>query len=90
VQRAEPRDCKQTLEALIGQPVRSFCYPFGEHSTALAEIVGQTAHVLGFTVDRGLVTASTDPMLLPRYEIANCTLEDFAATIERAFAAGDP
>ena len=26
-------------------------------------------------------------MLLPRYEIANCTLEDFAATIARAFAA---
>jgi len=89
VQRAELRDCKQTLEALIGQPVRSFCYPFGEHSAALAEIVGQTPHVLAVTVDRGLVTGSTDPMLLPRYEIANSTLEDFAATIEQAFAAGD-
>ena len=44
VQRAELRDCKQTLEALIGQPVRAFCYPFGEHSAALADIVGQTAH----------------------------------------------
>ena len=44
VQRAELRDCKQTLEALIGQPVRSFCYPFGEHSAALADIVRQTPH----------------------------------------------
>jgi hypothetical protein len=26
-------------------------------------------------------------MLLPRYEIANSTLDDFAATIDRAFAA---
>jgi hypothetical protein len=56
----------------------------GELIAALAEIVGQTAHVLGVTVDRGLVTGSTDSMLLPRYEIANGTLEDFAATIARA------
>jgi hypothetical protein len=77
----------QTLEALIGQPVPSFCYPFGEHSAALAEVARQTPHVLAVTVDRGLVTRSTDPMLLPRYEVANCTLEDFAATIEQAFAA---
>jgi addiction module HigA family antidote len=66
VQRAELRDCKRTPEAQIGQPVRWFCYPFGEHSAALAESVGQTPHVLGVTVDRGLVTGSTDPVLLPR------------------------
>jgi peptidoglycan/xylan/chitin deacetylase (PgdA/CDA1 family)/GT2 family glycosyltransferase len=86
VQQAELLECRRTLETLIGQPVRSFCYPFGAHSAALADIVGQTPHVLGVTVDRGLVTRSTDPMLLPRHEIANCALEDFAAAIERAFA----
>jgi peptidoglycan/xylan/chitin deacetylase (PgdA/CDA1 family) len=89
VQRAELRDCKQTLEALIGQPVPSFCYPFGEHSAALAETVRQTPYLLAVTVDRGLVTGSTDPMLLPRYEIANCTVEEYAAIIGQAFAAGD-
>jgi peptidoglycan/xylan/chitin deacetylase (PgdA/CDA1 family) len=86
VQRAELLECRQTLEAVIGQPVRAFCYPFGEHDDGLAGAVRQAGHLLAVTVDRGLVTGSTDPMLLPRYEIGNCSLEDFAATIERAFA----
>jgi peptidoglycan/xylan/chitin deacetylase (PgdA/CDA1 family) len=89
VQRAELLECRQTLEAVIGQPVRAFCYPFGEHDDGLAGAVRQAGHLLAVTVDRGLVTGSTDPMLLPRYEIGNCSLEDFAATIDRAFAATD-
>jgi len=84
VQRAELLDCKRTLEELIGQPVPSFCYPFGEHSPALAEIVRLTPHVLGVTVDKGLVTESTDAMLVPRFEIADCTVGEFAAAVDRA------
>jgi peptidoglycan/xylan/chitin deacetylase (PgdA/CDA1 family) len=88
VQRAELADCKRTLEALIGQPVLAFCYPFGEHSRALAEAVRLTPYLCAVTVDRGLVTASADPMLLPRHEIGDCTVEELAATISRAFEAG--
>jgi len=84
VQGSELLDCKRALEALIGQPVRSFCYPFGEHSGALAEAARQAGHLLAVTVERGLVTSSTDPMLLPRYEIKDCPAEEFAAVIERA------
>lgn len=87
VQRSELADCKRTLEALLGQPVPSFCYPFGEHNEALAEIVRQT-HLLAVTVEPGLVTGATDPMLLPRVEITSCTIEDFSALIERAFTPG--
>lgn len=86
VERAELLECKRILEGLVGQPVSSFCYPFGEHDAGLAEAVRQAGHLLAVTVERGLVTRATDPMLLPRYEIANCALADFTATIERAFS----
>ena len=56
----------------------------GELIAALAEIVGETPYVLAVTVDRSLVTRSTESRLLPRCKIANGTLEDFAATIARA------
>jgi len=88
VQRAELADSKRSLEALIEQPVLAFCYPFGEHSRATAEAVRQTPYLLAVTVDRGLVTGSADPMLLPRHEIGDCTVEELAATISRAFEAG--
>ena len=78
VQRAELQDSKRDLEALIGQPVRSFCYPFGEHSPALAEMVRQSGYTLAVTVDRGLVSDWTDPMLLPRYEISDSTVDELA------------
>jgi peptidoglycan/xylan/chitin deacetylase (PgdA/CDA1 family)/glycosyltransferase involved in cell wall biosynthesis len=87
VQRAELLDCKRALEALTGRPVSSFCYPFGEHSEALAEAVRQTPHLLAVTAERGLVTNSTDPMLLPRHEIVDCPVGELAATIDRAFEA---
>ena len=90
VQRTELLGCKQALEALIGRPVLSFCYPFGEHSPGLAETVRLTPHLLGVTVERGLVSASTHPMLLPRYDISNCTVEELATAVDRAFADGHP
>jgi peptidoglycan/xylan/chitin deacetylase (PgdA/CDA1 family)/glycosyltransferase involved in cell wall biosynthesis len=89
VQRAELLECKRILEGLVEQPVRSFCYPFGEHDDELAGVVRRAGCLLAVTVDHGLVTRTTDPMLLPRHEIASCTLEDLAATIERTFGAGD-
>ncbi len=85
VQRAELLGCKRTLEAVTGQPVISFCYPFGEFSPELAETVRLTPYLFGVTVEAGLVTGSTDPTRLPRLEIRDCPADEFAATIERAF-----
>ena len=86
VMLAEVRGCRLRLEALLDRPVLSFSYPFGEHSPSVVEAVRATPHLLAVTVERGLVTAATDPILLPRLEIRDCELQQFASLIERAFS----
>jgi peptidoglycan/xylan/chitin deacetylase (PgdA/CDA1 family) len=85
VQRAELLGCRESLEAVTGQAVLSFCYPFGGHSEELRETVRQMPHLLAVTVEAGLVTRATDAMCLPRIEITDCTVQDFVATVDRAF-----
>jgi peptidoglycan/xylan/chitin deacetylase (PgdA/CDA1 family)/glycosyltransferase involved in cell wall biosynthesis len=85
VQRAELLECKRLLEGLIGQPISSFCYPFGEHDETLASAVRQAGHLLAVTVEPGFITRSTDPMRLPRLEVRDWPAEDLARMIDRAF-----
>jgi peptidoglycan/xylan/chitin deacetylase (PgdA/CDA1 family)/glycosyltransferase involved in cell wall biosynthesis len=85
VQRAELHQAKETLEALIDKPVISFSYPFGAYSQGLAEEVRMTPHLFGVTVQPELVTSTTDPMLLPRYEIKAWSGLEFSVFIERTF-----
>ena len=85
VQMAELRGCREALETLLGQPVRAFCYPFGEHDDELVRVVGESGYELAVTIDAGLVTAGSDPLRLPRYEIGDCPVDEFAALIDRAF-----
>ena len=64
----------------------SFCYPFGDHSPELTQRVRETPHLLAVTTDPGLVTCSTDPMLLPRLEIRDGPVEGFRAMVEQALS----
>ena len=85
VQRAELARAKRSLEALLDRAVVSFAYPFGEHDTALGEIVRATPHLLAVTVQPGVVTADSDPMRLPRLE---APAEGFAVALDRLFDVG--
>jgi peptidoglycan/xylan/chitin deacetylase (PgdA/CDA1 family) len=85
VQRAEVLECKRLLEGLVGQPVSSFCYPFGEHDDSVVSAVREAGHLLAVTVERGVVTRLSDPMLLPRMEVRDWPAEDLARMIDREF-----
>jgi peptidoglycan/xylan/chitin deacetylase (PgdA/CDA1 family) len=43
-----------TLEAAIGQPVRSLCYPYGVYSPHVAQIVQHTGYTSACTTEFGL------------------------------------
>jgi hypothetical protein len=41
--------------------------------------------VLAVTIERGVITRLSDPMLLPRMEVRDWPAEDLARMIDRAF-----
>ena len=55
------------------------------HDDELVRVVGESGYELAVTIDAGLVTAGSDPLRLPRYEIGDCPVDEFAALIDRAF-----
>lgn len=84
-QQTELRSAKLRLEEMLDRPVVSFAYPFGEHDVKLARLVAETPYLLAVTVEAGLVTPSTDPMLIPRLEISDGDETRFAQTLEGLF-----
>jgi peptidoglycan/xylan/chitin deacetylase (PgdA/CDA1 family) len=55
-------------QAGIPRP-RTFSYPYGEWSPAIAEVARVAGYRASFTIDRGVVTEKSDPHLLPRIEV---------------------
>lgn len=89
--RADIEQAHARIEAEIGRAPRLFAYPYGEDSTALAEIIGEFYdHAL---VQRsGAVGAHTDPLAVPRFPMATGfdDMDRFAMAVNaRALPVGD-
>jgi peptidoglycan/xylan/chitin deacetylase (PgdA/CDA1 family) len=65
--RAEIFDSKHILEDIAGQPVRHFCYPYGDHNEAVRDLVGEAGYATATTIMPGLNDAQSDRLLLRRY-----------------------
>jgi peptidoglycan/xylan/chitin deacetylase (PgdA/CDA1 family) len=66
---AEISGSKNDLASVLGSPVVSFAYPFGELSEDVSEVV-RGEFDLAFTTERGLNYLRTDPHLLRRINIS--------------------
>jgi glycosyltransferase involved in cell wall biosynthesis/peptidoglycan/xylan/chitin deacetylase (PgdA/CDA1 family) len=64
----EVEGSKRDLEALIGIPVTSFAYPFGEYNEDVCSQV-RSQFDLGFSMGQGINFLRTDPHLLGRHYI---------------------
>jgi len=58
------------LEAHIGSPIRTFCYPFGSVNDRTPKLVRDSGFIAACTTNSGLARPATDPMLLPRVKVA--------------------
>jgi peptidoglycan/xylan/chitin deacetylase (PgdA/CDA1 family) len=80
-QLAEIQESKGHLEAILGQPVMSFAYPYGGRSDYTAETVTAVREV-GFVCTcsnfAGLVRRGTDQFQLPRSLVRNWDGDEFA------------
>jgi peptidoglycan/xylan/chitin deacetylase (PgdA/CDA1 family)/SAM-dependent methyltransferase len=70
VRLRELTECKGSLEALLGHPVRSLAYPFGAWSSETCDAVRQAGFELAVTVERDLLMADVDPLRVPRVEMS--------------------
>ena len=64
---------KSELEAVIGQPVTHFCYPYGNYAPAHAATAAELGFATATTTQRSRCHAQTDMQRLPRVPVLRST-----------------
>jgi len=64
--REEISGSKKSLEDRFGLPIRHFCYPYGDYSPRVREMVEEAGYETAVTVDPGVLRPGTDRFLIPR------------------------
>jgi len=88
MQSEEIRGCKKHLEEIVGRPVKSFAYPYGDNDDYTAETVS-IVRSMGFfsacSTVPGPVTQDSDPFQLPRMPVENWKGEEFEKRLSEWF-----
>ncbi len=66
---AEVRGSREELEALLGEAVDQFCYPYGELDDRVVAAVADAAFAGATTTQRGRARPGDDPLRLPRISV---------------------
>lgn len=64
--REEITSSKKRLEDLFGIPVQHFCYPYGDWSPAVRNLVAEAGYHSACTTEFGVNSPATDPFALKR------------------------
>jgi peptidoglycan/xylan/chitin deacetylase (PgdA/CDA1 family) len=72
------QDGREALERLAGRRLTAISYPHGKADARVAANARAAGYEWGFTGLPVAVTPARDPLLLPRVEVLNTTLQDFA------------
>jgi peptidoglycan/xylan/chitin deacetylase (PgdA/CDA1 family) len=62
-------DSKRVLEDLFGRSIEHFCYPFGDYTPEIRDMVGEAGYRTATTTRRGRVRRDDDPLALPRVAV---------------------
>jgi peptidoglycan/xylan/chitin deacetylase (PgdA/CDA1 family) len=87
-QRDEILGSKAHLEEVLGRPVTSFAYPYGQPSHYTDEtvsLVREAGFACACSVMADAVVRSTDLFQLPRVYVDDCTGDEFARQLTRWF-----
>ena len=77
-QRCEIEGSRFACEDLIGEPIHTFAYPFGDFDDASAAYVRNAGFSCACTTQGGRVSRQIDPTRLPRFGIGNWAGDDLA------------
>jgi peptidoglycan/xylan/chitin deacetylase (PgdA/CDA1 family) len=67
------RESKHELEQVIGAEVTAFCYPYGDESAEVREMVRRAGYLNATTTERGLARPADDVVGLPRVTVSRST-----------------
>ena len=79
--RQEVMESRVALERLLGRPVTSFAYPYGDVSDAAVELVGAAGFTVAVTCEEGPVRARVHRFRVPRVEVKEGPVESFEARL---------
>jgi peptidoglycan/xylan/chitin deacetylase (PgdA/CDA1 family) len=71
-------DGREALERLVGGKIEIISYPHGKADPRVAAAARAAGYDYGFTGVPAAVTPADDPLMLPRIDVLNTTLDDFA------------
>ena len=77
-QRTEIEGSRTACEELIGEPIYTFAYPFGDFDNGVAACVRDCGFACACTTVPGRVSMRSDPVLLPRCAVGNWAGDDLA------------
>jgi peptidoglycan/xylan/chitin deacetylase (PgdA/CDA1 family) len=82
----EITESKHACEALIGAPITTFAYPFGEFDTVARNVVKAAGFSFACSMRPGPADAKSDFLALPRIYVPNLNGDAFEQTIRLASA----
>jgi len=77
--KAELVNSREAIRSRLGLTSNVIAYPNGDANAEVATIAREQGYVIGFTTRRGLVSATDDPLLLPRINVHEGCASDEAA-----------
>ena len=78
-------ESRRKCEELVDRPVRSFAYPFGDHSSATVAAVREAGFSWACTAEAGVVGRGGDRMRLPRVYAGNWRGDEFQQRVEERY-----
>jgi peptidoglycan/xylan/chitin deacetylase (PgdA/CDA1 family) len=82
-QRAEIQVGKERLEEILGRPIESFAFPYGDQNPASIACVKELGFKSTCAVTVGTVRAGTDAYAIPRIPVFNWRGRELARRLER-------
>jgi peptidoglycan/xylan/chitin deacetylase (PgdA/CDA1 family)/SAM-dependent methyltransferase len=79
--RADIETCKARLEAVVGQPVQAFSYPYGHVDPDTVRCVRESGFAIAVTTEARAVSGGVDPLLVPRFEMRRSGAAPFASLL---------
>ena len=80
-QRTEIVRSQHDLQSILGRPVTSFAYPYGDYADETVGVLRHAGFQAAGTTGRGCVTARSDPYRFPRLHVRDVDGETFARTL---------
>ena len=85
--REEILEDKRTLERELKRPVDLFSYPYGDFDAETRVVVAEAQFKAAVTVEPGAVTAGSNRLLLPRFEVTSADHGGFPRRLQEIFQA---